>query len=551
MKHLELLKSFTLDACHLYISIMDNEFKDKAPRQRILRLWALSLIAMVASLPVFADQDPLIVQTLYGSVSGKKDSADTYSWKGIPYATPPIGDLRWKAPRPPEHWQEVRKASEFGNKAAQVLPVLNWTIGNEDCLYLNVWRPADDRSKLPVYFWIHGGGNTMGSASSSDYHGHALASRAGVVFVSVSYRLGPFGWFSHPGLTTGYPEDDSGNYGTLDLIAALEWVRDNISAFGGDPENVTIAGESAGAFNVLTLLLAPKARGLFHKAVVQSGYRTDSTPEMMRAFAVGLSERLTIPLRDASTAAILKGISPSMAGMLDMPYPNWDGTVLPSDGYAAFADPSRVADVPIIIGTNKEETKLFQWLGRTDSHDPLYQARAELSSARWKAEGADSVADALTRGNPNRRVYLYRFDWGAPDVSGKSVLGGRAGTKIGASHGLEISFFLQTDSMYGNALPLPIRTKANEAGRKALQAMMGTYLEAFLKEGNPNAENLPEWEPWSAASDAPPFMVFDANLSTPTSRIDYGRTTIESTKAAFTAYSDPLKARLKEILRWE
>jgi len=520
-------------------------------RKRAFLTWTLALVAMLAAFPVFAGQDPPLAQTLYGNLSGERDEDDTLSWKGIPYAAPPVGDLRWKAPRPPEPWEGVRKASAFGNKAAQLFPVLNWTIGSEDCLYLNVWRPADDRKKLPVFFWIHGGGNSMGSASSTDYHGHALASRADVVFVSVSYRLGPFGWFSHPGLTTGNPEDDSGNYGTLDLIAALEWVRDNIGFFGGDPGNVTTAGESAGAFNVLTLLLAPKARGLFHRAVIQSGYRTDSTPEMMRAFSVGLSGQLNTPIREASTARILKAVPPSIAGMLDLPYPNWDGAVLPAEGFAAFSDPSKVADVPIIIGTNKEETKLFQWMGRLDSRDPIYQPRAELTSARWKAEGVDSIADAITMGDPNRRVYVYRFDWGAPDASGNSVLGGRAGAKIGASHGLDISFFLQTDSMYGNALPLPLRTKQNEAGRKVLQAMMGTYLSNFIASGDPNQANLKEWKTWSAASNKPPFMVFDANLSGLTSRLDYGRTTIESTKKAFAVYDDPLRAKLEQVLGWD
>ena len=133
-------------------------------------------------------------------------------------------------------------------------------------------------------------------------------------------------------------------------------------------------GESAGAFNVLTLLLAPKARGLFHRAVIQSGYRTDSTPEMIRAFAVGLSEQLTLPIKEASTATILKAVPPSIASMLNLPYPNWDGITLPSEGFAAFSNPSKVADVPIIIGTNKEETKIPQWLGRVNSRDSLYQA---------------------------------------------------------------------------------------------------------------------------------------------------------------------------------
>jgi len=417
----------------------------------------------------------------------------------------------------------------------------------------------------------------MGSASSGDYHGQALAAKAGIIFVSVEYRMGPFGWFAHPGLATGDAEDDSGNYGTLDLIAALRWVRDNIASFGGDPGNVTIAGESAGGFNVLTLLLAPSARGLFHRAVAESGYRTDSTPAKMADFAASLARGVGIStsaaadvayeaaglLKRASAKKILSLARPGLAGMLDFPYPNWDGKVLPAEGFAAFSDPSKVADVPLIIGTNKEETKLFQWLGGKDSGDPIYQAGAELSSARWKAEGADSIADAILSGDPGRKVFVYRFDWGAPDKEGKSVFGGSSGVKVGAAHGMEISFFLQNNSVYGNAFPLQLFTKANEPGRKELQGIMGLLLASFMRTGNPNdAEAVaatfpktqgifPTWESWSATAPEPSFMVFDAGLAVANSRLEHGRTTVESTKANLEAYAEPLKSRLEASLKWK
>ncbi|MCX7027824.1 MAG: carboxylesterase family protein [Spirochaetes bacterium] len=507
-----------------------------------------------------------IAATEYGLVRGRPDSLATISWKGLPYAAPPVGDLRWKAPRPPEPWQGVREASAFGSQPLQRLPVLGWMRGSEDCLYLNVWRPADSRSRLPVYFWIHGGGNSMGSAGSSDYHGQQLAAKAGIVFVSVEYRMGPFGWFAHPGLVTGDAEDDSGNYGTLDLIAALRWVRDNITSFGGDPGNVTIAGESAGAFNVLTLLIAPKARGLFHRAVAESGYRTDSTPEKILDFAAGIARGLDSSaeasaelLRRAPAKKVLSLARQGLAGMLDFPYPNWDGKVLPAEGFAAFSDPSKVADVPLMIGTNKEETKLFQWLGRKNPGDPVYQAGAELASARWKAEGADSIADAILSGDPGRKVYVYRFDWGAPDREGKSVFGGRAGLKVGAAHAMEISFFLQNDSVYANALPLQLFTRANEPGRKDLQGIMGSLLSSFVKTGDPNGaerlpgtrESLPVWESWSAAASEPPFMVFDAGRTEANPRLERGRMTVETTKAALEAYGEPLRSRLEATLKWK
>jgi para-nitrobenzyl esterase len=430
-------------------------------------------------------------------------------------------------------------------------------MGSEDCLYLNVWRPADDRARLPVYVWIHGGGNSTGSANSSDNQGQALAAHAGIIFVSVEYRLGPFGWFVRPEVT-GNAEDDSGNYGTLDLIAALGWVRDNIASFGGDPGNITIAGESAGGFNVLTLLLAPAARGLFHRAIVESAYRTTSTPEKMSNFAARIIAKIPGPAKEVSASRILSLAPLGLIGMLDLPYPNWDGKVLPAEGFAAFSDPAKVADVPIIIGTNKEETKLFQWLSGKDSRDPGYQKGAEIMSARWKAEGADSIADAIVSGDPGRKVYVYRFDWGALDAAGKSVLGGRAGAKIGAAHAMEVSFFLRNDSVYNNAFLPPIFTNENEPGRKALQAVMDSFLTAFVAEGDPNlgvglagepAATLPTWEPWSAASPEPPFMVFDASLAKAKVRLERGRVTLESAQAAIDASSKSMRASFEVMMQ--
>jgi para-nitrobenzyl esterase len=325
-------------------------------------------------------------------------------------------------------------------------------------------------------------------------------------------------------------------------------VRDNIASFGGDPGNVTIAGESAGAFNVLTLLLAPAARGLFHRAVVESGYRTDSTPAKMAAFAEKIAAKIPGSLADASAGSILTLAPSGLVGMLDLPYPNWDGSVLPAEGFAAFSDPAKVADVPLVIGTNKEEIKLFQWLGGKNWRDPSYQKGAELASARWKADGADSIADAILRGDPRRKVYVYRFDWGAPDATGKSVQGGNAGAKLGAAHAMEVSFFLQNESLYSNPFLPPVFTKENEEGRKELQAVMGSYLAAFVAEGDPNADiglaDMPK-----AASPEPPFMVFDAGLKEPRLRLERGRITIQSTNAAIADNPEPFRADLSETMQ--
>lgn len=524
----------------------------------------------------------LTAATKFGLIAGKTDQKNTYAWLGIPYAAPPVGDLRWTAPQDSEPWQGVRPATKFGPKAVQAAALLGWTQGSEDSLYLNIWRPATGESNLPVYVWIHGGGNSSGSADASpSYQGFNLAANVNAVFVSINYRLGLFGWFNHPALKTGTdPETDSGNFSTLDIIKALRWVNENIASFGGNPAMVTVGGESAGAFNILTLLMAPSAQGLFQRAIVESGYRTSTTPAQAEAFANDIAKKLLIRERKAENdaeaekllssmskaelAGWLRSISPKRlmsvikagnSGMLPFPYPVFDGQVLPAEGFAALADSSKIAVVPLIIGTNKEETKIFQWLGGQKSSDPLYQPLAELTSARWKADGADSIADALVSAVPDYPVYIYRFDWGAPDLAGKSVMPGKLGAMFGAFHSLEIPFFLGSDTVLGKAVPIKFFTKENEAGRTALQAQMGQYLANLIHTGNPNQagsqvpnasrSSLPVWERWNAAEQNPAFMVFDASLMQSKTRLEYGRTTRESVRARLeTEFQEPLKSRL-------
>jgi len=220
--------------------------------------------------------DP-VVQTLSGTVRGFEEKANTWVWKAIPFAKPPVGPLRWKAPQDPDPWAETREESEYCSPCTQYAFFYRNVIGSEDCLYLNVWRPQTAETNLPVYFWIHGGGNSAGSAWTTsyfelaeDYSGANLASISNFVFVSANYRLGPLGWFTHPALREGVlgrEKNDSGNYGTLDLIKALTWIQGNIEAFGGDPNKVMIAGQSAGGFNVQSLLASPLAQGLFPKGL--------------------------------------------------------------------------------------------------------------------------------------------------------------------------------------------------------------------------------------------------------------------------------------------
>ena len=538
----------------------------------------------------------LVVQTAYGLVKGKKDKNDTLTWLGIPYASPPAGDLRWKAPQPPQAWSDIRDATHFGSRALQKKAILGWTEGSEDCLYLNVWRPADASTDLPVYVWIHGGGNSSGASNAiPDYYGNGLASKAHVVFVSINYRLGIFGWFSHPALRENAdPDSASGNFGTLDIIQALRWIQENIAAFGGNPDRVTVAGESSGAFNALTLLMSPRAQGLFHQAVIESGYKTATTKETAEAFANELIKKLLIREKKASTIAeaedlfahlpqkelaqwlrslpaknMLAVFKSAPSGMISFPYPVWDGDVLPSTGFDALADAA--VRVPIIIGTNKEETKIFQWLGRANSKDPFYQAYAELSSARWKADGADGMADALTSNPDQPPVYVYRFDWGAYHPDGTNVLPEAVARRLGAFHSLEISFFLGTDTIHGNIILFnQIITKENEKELRALQNQMVSFIRNFAWTGDPNlapewsiaspgmslADNaetssvtaLPFWLPWHADEPDPAFIVFDATRTEVATSIARGRMTRTKVQEMLSQYPEPLQSRLREAL---
>ncbi|HWR12487.1 MAG TPA: carboxylesterase family protein [Rectinemataceae bacterium] len=520
------------------------------------------------------------VRTMYGALEGLSDKANTYAWLGIPYAAPPIGDLRWQKPLPPEPWRGIRRAKSFGAKPVQRSIMTGLATGSEDCLFLNVWRPATGEKKLPVYVWIHGGANTSGSSDGSrNYRGHALASSANLVFVSVNYRLDVLGWFAHPALHTGDPETDSGNFGTLDLIAALGWVRDNIAAFGGDPGNVTIAGESAGALNVFTLLMAPKAKGLFHKAVAESGYTRQSKLNA-KEFAEDLARRLAIFqeraatekeanefmaslgaqgtakwLREAKPGELLKFSKSTTGSILSLPNPIFDGTLLPSQGFAGLSDPAWSSTVPLIVGTNKEETKLFLSLQGQSHRNPDYQKLADATTAAWKAEGADAVADALDSLGAERKVYVYRFDWGAPDKDGNSVMGKRLGAQLGAAHAIEVSFFLQTDSIYGNIFFLPFSPMANDKGRLDLQTKIGSYLANFVRTGNPNGEGfgatgeLPYWKAWDAGEAQPSFLVLTADSLEAKIRTEEGRTLKSAVLLDIaTEGSDSFKEKLQKVL---
>ncbi len=514
-----------------------------------------------------ADPDSLRTTT-EGTVIGFAATPGAHAWFGIPFAEPPLGELRWKAPLPPKPRAHRLEATREGNACSQVASSLGVPgpkgsiVGSEDCLYLNVWAPrlspgdlAAGEARLPVMVWIHGGGNSIGTGSS--FVGSRLASAHGVIVVTVNYRLGPLGWFRHPALRAAdtTPADDSGNFGTLDLIRALEWVKGNAAAFGGDPERVTIFGESAGGVNVYTLLASRLAKGLFQRAIVQSGMPSDETVAVAenrkdaetpgsatsgreislrllvkrgraadRAAAVALEDSLSADelarfLRSVSPAELIQAYeSPANSPFLQLPLVFRDGDVLPQQDLAEYlASPAGIPSVPVMLGTNRDEIRAFQlgagvgikkFLGlfpRAEDPD-RYLRSAYFGSAIWKAMGADEVAAHWVRSGWSN-VWVYRFDW---DEEPRSFVGDLA-LLLGAGHGMEVPFVFGHFE-YGDVSHL-IFTEKNAAGREALSAAMMSYWTEFAASGDPGrgmSSGLPHWEPWSEASaDAPRFMILD------------------------------------------
>ncbi|MFX0075795.1 MAG: carboxylesterase/lipase family protein [Candidatus Hermodarchaeota archaeon] len=476
------------------------------------------------------------VQTKYGIISGL--SAKKYwCWKGIPYATPPIGSLRWKAPLDPSPWIGTRKTKKFGSSAAQYMLFLG-PIGSEDCLYLNIWRPKTLETNLPVYFYIHGGGNSIGSSAEVAYYGDAVVEKSNLLYISVNYRLGAMGWFLHPAVTNnGSPEDRSGNYGTLDLIKALEWVRDNVEAFGGNPNNVTIAGESGGAFNVLSLLISPTAKGLFHRAIAESGLsllsNTDTAETQTNDLLINLlirdrkaknqveassvldnmsGEEVDRYLRSKSAFKIMKCIPKMDFGMAQWRNIFTDGTVIPKEGFDIFSTGVWANKVPLIIGCTKDELKLFGSFRKdppknTRTYDLVWGYRSLL----WRVSGLDSIVTKMSS-NTNTPIYAYRFDWGSPDINGVSVLPKAMGRNLGAHHAAEIPFFLGMGNSSIFMLIGKTHTKRNRSGREKLINLSMNYLANFARTGNPNREGLHNWYPWSSIKGKDKIIVLDADF---------------------------------------
>jgi para-nitrobenzyl esterase len=455
-----------------------------------------------------------VVTAPAGAVRGISEG-DLRVFKGIPFARPPVGPLRWRAPQKLERWDGVREATAFGPECFQPESRLSTIYSgkpqpmSEDCLTLNIWTPAHARN-APVFFWIYGGALWGGASRDPIYDGRKLAER-GIVVVSINYRLGPLGWLAHPELSAESPDRVSGNYGLLDQIAALHWVKDNIASFGGNPANVTIAGESAGGLSVLYLLASPPARGLFAKAIAQSAYmistqelkaRNHGTPSAEQS-GVALAAALHAPnlaaLRDLDPAALTNGAA--AAGF--PPFGAIDGRLL-TDQLVTIFDRGEQARVPVLAGFNSGEIRSLTVLappvpaGPAEYETRIRAAYGDLADAflrLYPAAGMKESIFATTRdalyGWTAERLarkqaalgipsYLYLFDHGYPAADDAGLHG---------FHASELPYVFGT----AEATP-PLWPKIPATPREAaLSEAMLDYWASFARTGRPTAAHGPAW----------------------------------------------------------
>jgi len=476
------------------------------------RSWLSAMAMLVLGLAGRASAEPALAKIDSGPLVGSAESGVAV-YKGIPFAAPPVGELRWAPPQSPARWTAPRPADRFGSVCTQPLRAGGGPNGggvaekgSEDCLFLNVWAPAKARH-APVMVWIHGGSNTTGAGSVGGYDGTAFA-RDGVVLVSLNYRLGAFGFFAHPALTAAAKADEPlADYGLMDQLAALRWVQRNISAFGGDPRNVTVFGESAGGIDVVTLLTAKSAKGLFAKAIVESGAGWGPPSPLSKREAKGEAAAVAAGLKPGATLVDLRAL-PAQA-VLDMKLGDGDITV---DGRLLTQSPTQAfaagnfLRVPLIIGTNSWEASLMR------SFNMPASAVLAITPASLKAAYADDTDDETKAqhlftdafmGAPARwiarqaqgdPVWLYHFAY-VPEARRTFV--------PGAGHASEIPFVFASWDHLGALRERYALTSADEA----MTARVHACWVAFAKTGAPSCPGTPPWPAYSTANDA--LMDFD------------------------------------------
>lgn len=490
------------------------------------------------------------VRTAAGTLEGAPGAnAAIRTFKGVPYAAPPVGDLRWKAPQPIAKWKGVRPATAFGARCMQA-PIYSDMIfrdpgPSEDCLTLNIWTPAKSaKDKLPVMVWVYGGGFQAGGTSEPRQDGEALAAK-GVIVVSMNYRMGIFGFFAHPELTKESGHNASGNYGLMDQAEALRWVKQNIKAFGGDPNNITIFGESAGSFSVCGLMSSPTSRTLMTRAIGESGAffgATLNAPTLAESEQAGIKFAAT---QNAGSLAALRAIPADK--LLDATKsnrgefrPNIDGYYFPKSAAEIYAAGEQ-AHIPLLAGWNSDEMPYQALMGNTKQKLTVerfqQQARErykEDAGAFLKVYTAASDADALnsakaldgdlfiaygtwkwinthakTGGSP---VYQYVFDRVRPALPGKSMPGMEPGS-YGAVHASEIDYVFGALDANKSFAWQPEDHKVSE--------LLQAYWSNFAKTGDPNGPGLPKWPAYQAEGNEVMHLDVDAKAQPETTRGRY------------------------------
>jgi para-nitrobenzyl esterase len=501
-----------------------------------------------------------VVQIVAGTLRGT-NVGSAIAFRGIPYARPPVGELRWQPPQPPLPWQGVREALQPGSACTQrtsglapfFAPMAQAYGSNfeqppvkssEDCLYLDVWVPElPVKRALPVMVWLHGGSNTVGSGTQSTYDGVSLT-RHGVLLVTLNYRLGVMGFFSHHELTAESPHHSSGNYGLLDQLAALNWVKQNIAKFGGDPDNVTLFGESAGAIDAARLMTSPLAEGLFKRVISESGPAFESGQTLSQAEAFGSAVSALAPGNAQSTPLeILRALPASEVESLvakakehfpaDITAATADAWVLPISPRQAFLTGS-IQKVDLLVGLNGRELSAFRLAAAATAKSSGSPSVAESGGPKLFLEAARPYFGSWT--NPAIAIYFGRIllsknaglDGGANDLIGACPVGamasltnasgqhvfvyrfdrsipGKGEAELGAFHSLEVPY------VFGSLRDREWQWLPSTADDASLSDLLQTYWTNFAKTGNPNASGLPNWPAWS--DEEKEFLVVNQDAS--------------------------------------
>jgi para-nitrobenzyl esterase len=534
------------------------------------------LLVLVISISLYgqqpdqkSSQEASLVSIEDGDLRGVTEG-DVTSFKGIPFAAPPLGEFRWRPPQPVIPWEGIRDATEFGPTCANAgwgaAPGTISEGSSEDCLYLNVWKPANAKqgAKLPVMVWIHGGGFTGGSGNTS---GDGFA-KQGVILVSMNYRLGRLGHFAFPALSKEHPEEPKGSYAFMDQIAALKWVQNNIAVFGGDPDNVTIFGFSAGGVSVHSLLTIPDARGLFHKAIGESSGGRDGVltgrpiskenadplyPVSAETIGINYARKHGIEGTDATALAKLRGLpvidivgggeTDGQGGPRIYSGPILDGKFVVETAESAYKA-GRQVKVPLMIGNCSGEIG-GAFVSTSSTKEELFSQFGELEAeakAAYDPDGNKEFTEVQTKfntdwvwGEPARMtamafialgepVYVYHFGYVPPAM--------RERARYGAGHGSEVSYvFGNLNARWGASEPTPEEEK--------LAQIMNGYWTNFAKTGNPNGDGLPVWPAYSIQKEEILDIGLDAK---PVSKSDPRKARLDVIEKAF-KFRDRIQTR--------